>query len=366
MNIVRKPCNLCHRVFSNSITSWTSSSGHRYLSSWLGAHLPQRQVIEVTGPEGAEFFQGLITNDVRHLEDKTGHGNCLFTFILTPNGRVLSDGMLYRNDRDKSLLLECDSRVTPEVMKHLTVHKLRKKLSISLLEKSRVYAIFPPTASPADTKVKATESQGQFISGGGGAAAENINDDGVILSNDTRLPISLFRVLSPSGNEVNLSHLISHGLSEESSVSVVSDSDYQSFCHRLGLSEGFNDHPPGCLPLESNGDVTHGISFFKGCYVGQELTARTYHTGVVRKRLMPLTLLNSDLSVDFEFKSKDGKTRLGKVRSLSSNSPSGLGLLYVDNVVKNNYELYSRDGKKVATTEIPFWWPQKLRSESTL
>jgi folate-binding protein YgfZ len=64
---------------------------------------------------------------------------------------------------------------------------------------------------------------------------------------------------------------------------------------RLGLSEGGVDVPSGSsYPLESNADLLDAVSFTKGCYLGQELTARTHHTGVTRKRLVPVTLRRVD------------------------------------------------------------------------
>merc|ERR1712215_588921 len=70
--------------------------------------------------------------------------------------------------------------------------------------------------------------------------------------------------------------------------------DMSSYVYRrciLGISEGVEDMPVGkCIPLEYNLDYLQGVSFHKGCYIGQELTARTHHTGVIRKRILPLTI----------------------------------------------------------------------------
>ncbi len=63
--------------------------------------------------------------------------------------------------------------------------------------------------------------------------------------------------------------------------------------HRLalGVAEGTDEVPLGaCFPLEYNLDYLNGVSFSKGCYLGQELTARSFHTGVIRKRVMPISL----------------------------------------------------------------------------
>ena len=127
--------------------------------------------------------------------------------------------------------------------------------------------------------------------------ANEVITDTFMLVNDIRLPVSLYRLIALNhdkdvgGEEVSrvLAQALNQSVNEVEGVSL---QDYTSFRYRMGLSEGLDDHPfAACFPLESNGDYLHAISFFKGCYIGQELTARTYHTGVVRKRLMPVTLL---------------------------------------------------------------------------
>lgn len=80
--------------------------------------------------------------------------------------------------------------------------------------------------------------------------------------------------------------------------SPASPGSYTAARYALGVGEGVADFPVGSsLPLECNGAQLHGVSFNKGCYLGQELTARSHHTGVIRKRLMPLQLLDMECVV---------------------------------------------------------------------
>ncbi|CAH1400617.1 unnamed protein product [Nezara viridula] len=75
--------------------------------------------------------------------------------------------------------------------------------------------------------------------------------------------------------------------------------DLYTLCrYKLGIGEGINELLFGqSFPLEMNCDYLNGVSFNKGCYIGQELTARTFHTGVIRKRLMPLLFESEALGV---------------------------------------------------------------------
>nr|CAI5855013.1 unnamed protein product [Callosobruchus analis] len=128
---------------------------------------------------------------------------------------------------------------------------------------------------------------------------------------------------------------------------------YKYLRYNLGIGEGIKDHPPGnSFPLECNCDYLHGISFHKGCYIGQELTARTYHTGVVRKRLMPLYF--SKIPTD---KPKDDviiheATSLGKLRGIEGDV--GLALLRIDQTLKHE-QITVADG--LAKVKKPHWWP---------
>lgn len=134
----------------------------------------------------------------------------------------------------------------------------------------------------------------------------------------------------------------------------------------LGIGEGFDDHPDAkCLPMECNIDFLNGINFQKGCYIGQELTARTYHTGVIRKRLVPIRLINSSTKdvqhiIDKDFFSTINDKKLGKIRSIHHSY--GLGLTYIENLSDESpIRAYIKpiNGDKFELDVFkPTWWPK--------
>ena len=110
--------------------------------------------------------------------------------------------------------------------------------------------------------------------------------------------------------------------------------------------------PTKCLPLEANADYLHGVSFHKGCYIGQELTARTFHTGVIRKRYMPLLFDDSgEVDITADIVNEKGKN-VGKVRGIDGSH--GIGLLRIS-------ECLSAETLKIGTVSVkthrPEWWP---------
>lgn len=126
-----------------------------------------------------------------------------------------------------------------------------------------------------------------------------------------------------------------------------------------GVPEGVHDLPPGvALPLESNLAFMNGISFTKGCYIGQELTARTHHTGVIRKRLFPVQLsgrlpvgsIAPGTSVLTESGQAAGKYRAGL-------GDVGLALLRTEKIKGPLHIRTSESGLVALTASVPDWWP---------
>ncbi|XP_064480862.1 putative transferase CAF17 homolog, mitochondrial [Ornithodoros turicata] len=313
--------------------------GRRFLPRWFCSkatvyceRLAHRKLILLEGKDTLPFLQGILTNDTRHLANDPAASvrmTCMYSMMLNNLGRVLYDLILYKVDptNENKLLLECDEKARSEIMKLLSIYKLRKDVKIHLCDDTNVWAVFHPNHSPAVIPVEG---------------------DIRVNHRDPRLDLLGQRVLAHSKCDI---------AKENTHLRHSSTKEYTQLRYRLGVSEGVEEHPPGnCFPLECNADYMSGVSFHKGCYVGQELTARTHHTGVVRKRIMPIVSLDyvlSDVPCDAPVKDQGGHT-VGKYRA--GLGQCGLGLLRVEESVKA--QVLTVNSVRVSTAR-PGWWPRK-------
>ena len=152
-------------------------------------------------------------------------------------------------------------------------------------------------------------------------------------------------------------------IGDTKTITDTSVENYTKHRYDLGICEGINEIPYGkCTPLEYNGEYMHGVSFQKGCYIGQELTARTHHTGVIRKRIMPIELSSEiiknidddDTGEMTDIRNEKGK-KVGKI--CATLKTSGLGLLRIEDCLKS--ENLTVDKTSVTVNfQIPSWWPE--------
>ncbi|XP_022079198.1 putative transferase CAF17 homolog, mitochondrial isoform X2 [Acanthaster planci] len=239
--------------------------------------LEGRGLVRVVGPDATELLQGLVTNDTGVM---WGANRAMYAMFLNTQGRILFDVMCYRvsddASKEPSFLLECDAEVQDKLVKHLKMYRVRKKAEVSSAdEQLQTWAVFSkddgdmsPLAIP---KMQATNC---------GRCPTDVKDP--------RVEGFGRRAILP--REEALTHLIPDSTEAD-------PEEYTLHRYRWGVPEGVMDLPQGeALPLESNLAYMNGVSFSKGCYLGQELTARTHHTGVTRKRIMPIQILRSEVS----------------------------------------------------------------------
>ena len=248
------------------------------------AKLINRALVSISGADSTSFLQGLITQNIAgQSKAKSGMPPKLsfYAAFLNAPGRVLNDVFIYAHpaaDRDGSsdpgYLIEVDKAEVANLMKHLKKHKLRAKLKLRALEEGErsIWASWDEQVEGRRWTAYNLESEGKTGSSTIGCVDNRAPGFGsrLLIRDDGKLPEAL------PGEEVPLAtynlRRILHGIPE-------------------GQGEIIRE---SALPMESNMDMMGGIDYHKGCYLGQELTIRTHHTGVIRKRILPVQLYDID------------------------------------------------------------------------
>ena len=286
--------------------------------------IKHRSIIQVSGADVSQFLQGLMTNDIRHLEEDPNKS--MYCMFLNTQGRILYDTIIYNGHEKESYLIECDTNCSSTLIKHLMMYRVRRKISVTLNESLKTWIFFD-------------QPQESFC-------------DGAIVSEDPRTSELKWRVVAHPGQI------------QESNIEITSEDEYTKLRYQLGIGEGVADLLPGkSFPLECNCDYLHGVSFHKGCYLGQELTARTHHTGVIRKRLMPLKFekpvtINTGES-ELIIRNEKGR-KVGKLHGIVPGSTYGLALMRVQESLSSSHlEIDSN----IVSTHRPAWWPIEAPKE---
>lgn len=203
------------------------------------ALLPDRAVLEVTGPDRVEFLQGLVSNDVA----LAGPGRAVWAALLTPQGKWLADFFVLADG--ERLLLDVERAPAAMLVQKLSRFRLRAKVAVGLLD-WHVHAAWAGTPNTA----------------------------GTVAAPDPRLPEAGWRLLSPTPLPVS-----------------ATPEDWNAHRLALGLPDGSRDlEADKTVLLEAGFDELAGVSWTKGCYMGQELTARTKYRGLIKRRLVPVAI----------------------------------------------------------------------------
>ena len=282
-------------------------------------HLADRGVLAISGIEARDFLQNIITNNTSKI--KLNHA--IYAALLTPQGKYLFD--FFIAEQEGRLLVDCEASRKDDLLRRLMMYRLRSKADIIDVSDQMVVWAGP---WPAPKQLPdATD-----LSQAGSAAAFG---DGVLFA-DSRSHAMGWRAILPKDSDL----LVDSGPEGRNS--------YEERRITLGLPDSSRDmEPDKTLALEGCLDELNGVDFTKGCYVGQELTARTKHRGKVRRRLLPVTI-DGGAPVSGTDILKDGKT-IGSVRT--GHNEHAIALLRVEDI---DGSPLSADGKVVHVT-LPKW-----------
>ena len=228
----------------------------------VAAVLAERGVLELSGPDVRPFLQGLLTNDL----DRLTAGRAIWAALLTPQGRCLFDFALVEDDG--RVLLDGERARLAELVRRLTLYRLRAAVELRDASAGWVVLALPGPAALARLGVPAER----------GACRR---DGEAILLVDPRLAELGLRVLLPEGAVEGF--LARHRLERAGAE------PWDRHRLRLGVPDGSRDLvPEKALALEANLLELDAVSLSKGCFVGQELTARMAHRTLLRRRLLPV------------------------------------------------------------------------------
>jgi folate-binding protein YgfZ len=254
------------------------------------AHLPDRGVISITGEDAGKFLQGLVTNDMALL----GLAPAIHAGLLAPQGKILFDFFIVKTP--DGYLLDTARAQCVDLVKRLTMYKLRSKVVISDVgDEYRVLAVWGPAA------------------GSPGKAAHAVS------FSDPRLPGLGLRILAEKD--------FADDIAAATGALAASADDYHAHRIGLGVPEGGKDYAFGdTFPHEALFDQLSGVSFTKGCYVGQEVVSRMEHRRTSRKRVVPIVAGSALPGSGTEI--KIGDVAIGTLGSAAGNR--GLALLRID------------------------------------
>jgi folate-binding protein YgfZ len=225
--------------------------------------LESRGLITVGGDDRIEFLQGLISNDIRRVAPD----RAIWAALLTPQGKYLHD--FFVTEIGGAFFLDCERARLMDLGQRLSRYKLRAKVDFGIADKHEV-AVLPGKAALGRAGLPAEPGAGRTVSGG-------------VIYADPRLAEAGARAVLPKdGGEAVLRDM---GFVPGEAA------DYEAQRLGLGLPDGSRDLVvERAILLESNFDELHGVDWNKGCYMGQELTARTKYRGLVKKRLLPVDI----------------------------------------------------------------------------
>jgi folate-binding protein YgfZ len=201
--------------------------------------LNDRSVLTISGVQASSFLQGLITNDMGQLEGQ----KAIYAALLTPQGKILYDFILSRVS-DEGFHIDCATTQKSALLKRLNLYRLRAKVEITdpAIEVAAAWGEENPPALPGDTMI--------FM--------------------DPRLPELGHRIIA--SRDVLNTHFGQD------------DGSYRAHQLMLGVPDSADIPPDTIFALDAGFEELSGVSFSKGCYVGQEVTSRMKHRTSARKR----------------------------------------------------------------------------------
>jgi len=244
------------------------------------AEFLNRRVIAISGPERHGFLQGLITNDIAECQS----GRAIYAGLLTPQGKLLFD--FFITPVGDELWLDCAAATIADLTRRLNFYRLRAQVTIAAKPELSICAVWGDEQRAADA--------------------------GLVTFPDPRLTELGVRIIGLRGPI-------------EQKIAGFAPGNYRAHRISLGVPDSEDLPPDQVFALDAGFEELHGVSFSKGCYVGQEVTSRMKHRATARRRFLTVEAgqaIAPGAAIDA------GGLELGRVTSAVGNT--GLALVRID------------------------------------
>ena len=231
--------------------------------------------LSIEGEDSNEFLQNLITNDI----NKCSEDNIIYSCLLSPQGKFLSDFFIFK--KDEKYLIETHSFFYEKLLKKLNLYKLRSKVHINEVNNLHSYSVFGDIQKDQDTLIFNIDPRNKNI----GLKLIHLKKNPEILDSLNEINEEKYHQILIQ-NTVPLSH---YDLEENKS-----------------------------LLLENNFENLNSISWDKGCYVGQEITARMKYRALLKKKIYSLEIKEGSPLIGQVI--KDDENEFGKIISIKNDS----------------------------------------------
>jgi len=246
--------------------------------------LADRGALEIAGADRVAFLQGLVSNDVA----KAAAGAPVYAALLTAQGKYLHDFFVVA--LGDALYLDCERARLADLQRRLALYKLRSK--VTLADASARFTVAAAWGDEAPAKLGLAPDAAKVFAGG-------------VAYSDPRLAALGVRFLIPAGRD---GEIATAGFARADTAA------YDRHRLALGVPDGSRDlEIEKSILLENGFEELNGVDFAKGCYMGQELTARTKYRALIKKRLVPVKV-DGPLPAPGTLVTHDGE-EVGELRS---------------------------------------------------
>jgi folate-binding protein YgfZ len=285
-----------------------------------------RSPVAVEGEDRQTFLQGLISNDTRRVTE----AQAVYAAFLTPQGKFLHDFSVA--ETQGRYLLDPETERRADLVKRLSMYRLRSKVKV--VDAGADWAVLVFAGPSALEKLGLAPTPGLAKPLGSG-----------VVFVDPRLAALGARAFLPLGEAEATAHV--------AGFSAAPFDQFERLRIALGVPSGSRDLVPdkGIL-LENGFEELHAIDWEKGCYMGQELTARTRYRGLVRKRLLPVEITGEAPPPGTALTL--GGVEVGELRSLDPDGRRGLAMVRLEHLDRARAEGLSA-GSATLRPSVPDW-----------